>query len=80
MTDVIAHDVEPTGDPYAVPERRNPSQQTNLVNGVRAALRCRAHGGQHPGRGEGAGNRICRFREAREPVTAATGSPVSTGR
>ena len=30
--------VAPVGDPYAVPERRKPSEGTHLVNGVRAAV------------------------------------------
>jgi type III restriction enzyme len=38
----------PAGDPYAVPERRKPSEGTHLVDGVRAAVNAwRAQG--HPG-------------------------------
>ncbi len=37
MTDEAAP-APPAGDPFAVPERRNPSEGTHLVNGVRAAV------------------------------------------
>jgi type III restriction enzyme len=35
---LVEHEIERDGDPYAVPERRRPSEQTNLVNGVRAEV------------------------------------------
>ncbi len=37
MSDEVAT-AAPTGDPYAVPGRRKPSEGTHLVNGVRAAV------------------------------------------
>jgi type III restriction enzyme len=38
VTDLVAAEIERTGDPYAVPESRQPSQHTSLVNGVRAEV------------------------------------------
>lgn len=38
MTELVAEEIERTGDPYLVPAARQPSQQTNLVNGVRAEV------------------------------------------
>lgn len=37
MTEVVQHEFEPSGDPYEVPERREPSRLA-LVNGVRAEV------------------------------------------
>jgi type III restriction enzyme len=38
VTGVVSHEVERTGDPYLVPEKRLPSQQAALVNGIRAEV------------------------------------------
>ena len=38
MTEVLPEEIERSGDPYAVPEIRQPSEQTYLVNGVRAEV------------------------------------------
>jgi type III restriction enzyme len=35
---LIEHEIEREGDPYAIPERRKPSEQTNLVNSIRAEV------------------------------------------
>ncbi|MDP9226778.1 MAG: DEAD/DEAH box helicase family protein, partial [Actinomycetota bacterium] len=35
---LVAHEIELEGDPYAIPERRRPSEQANLVNGIRAEV------------------------------------------
>jgi type III restriction enzyme len=38
VTEVLPEEIERSGDPYAVPERREPSEQTYLVNGIRAEV------------------------------------------
>jgi type III restriction enzyme len=38
VTDVLAREDLPPGDPYAVPERRHPSENTSFVNGIRAEV------------------------------------------
>lgn len=38
MTGVVEHELEPPGDPYEVPERREPSGQAPLVNGIRPEM------------------------------------------
>jgi type III restriction enzyme len=35
---LVAHEIEREGDPYAIPERRRPSEQANLVNAIRAEV------------------------------------------
>jgi type III restriction enzyme len=59
VTELVAEDIERTGDPYDVPTTRQPSQQTTLVNGVRPEVDAwRANG--YPGASE-TSHRLFRF-------------------